>query len=170
MFCCGGAFSTGRARLEDYFEAELSVEGFASAYARGSVIVADGVGEGEVAANVYKAASGRCEIIAVEEVEHLGAELNVNPLFDLRVFEDGEIDVRVARAVVSVAASRTKGTWGGINEGRGVKPIGIGLLSLETPSDRADLHSAVIIFVGSADVAGGMNSEWLAAVEAKQRV
>ena len=113
----GGAFAIGRAELEEYLGGKLRVEGFAGAYAGGSVVVADGVGEREVAADVYKATAWGCEVIAVEEVEHLHTELDGDALFDLRVFEDGEINVRVARAVVSVAASRTEITRGGINEG-----------------------------------------------------
>lgn len=106
-----------RLKLEDNLGGKLCVEGFAGAYARGSVVVADSVVERKVATDVYIAAAGRCEVIAVEEVEHLNTELNVDALFDLRVLEDGEIDVRVSRAVISVASSRTEGAWGGINEG-----------------------------------------------------
>jgi hypothetical protein len=113
----GGAFCREGLKLEKHFEGELRIEGFASAYAGGSVVVADGVVESEVAADGDIAAAGRCEVISVEEVEHLCAELNGDTFFDLRVFEDREIDVRVARTVVSIASRCTKGALSRIDKG-----------------------------------------------------
>ena len=117
MFDRVGLFSWGELRLEEYLECELRVEWFAGAYAGGSVEVADGVVEGEVATDGYVAAAGGGEVIAVEEVEHLSTELKSDALFDPRVLEDREIDVGVSRAIVAVATSGAEGAWIGIDEG-----------------------------------------------------
>ena len=100
-----GRFSVCTRWLEDDFYSELSVEGFTGPDARSSVVVSDRVVEGEVAADGDAAATGRSVVDAVEEVEHLCPELEGHELLDLRVFEEGEIDIRVTRTVVTVATA-----------------------------------------------------------------
>ena len=156
--------------LEDDLRTELRVEGFTSTDAGGSVIVADGVIEGEVTAGGDVATAGRREVGSVEEVEHLGAQLDGDSLLDAGVLEDGEVDVRVARTVVTVAAGGAECTRSGIAEGVGIEPIGVRILTLITLVWIADLHRAIIAFVGAADVAGGVHGEGLTTVQADQAV
>src|ERR1700733_413598 len=162
-------FLLGR-KLEDDFCGELGVEGFAGSDTGRSVVVADGVVESEVASNRDATASGRSVVDAVEEVEHLSSELKGHTFEDLRVFEDRKVDVGVTRPVVAVAAGSAEVAWSRIGESAGAKPVSIRLLSLIALGDRADLVGAVVAFVGSADVAGCVDCEWLSSVEAQQRV
>src|SRR5215472_13845228 len=103
-------------RLENDLDRQLHVEGLAGADSGGAVEIADGVGDCTVTVDRSRP---RGEVDAVEQVEHLRPELNLQALAEGNVFENGHVDVTIARAIKLVA---TDGSGTGA-EGSGVHPL-----------------------------------------------
>lgn len=89
--------------LEDKLGVELRVEGLARTDAGCAIVVAHSVVEFGIASNRRTVRGRRSEVDPVEDVEHLGAELYSESFENLRVFEDGEIDIAEAGPVVRVS-------------------------------------------------------------------
>src|SRR5271169_382130 len=100
-----------KGRLEDDLSGNLQVEGLARTKAWGAVEVADGVADVAVRTD-GTGSSG--EVLAVEEVKHLGSQLQLHALRDGDVLDDREVHVGEAWAVEGVpgnVAERTGGSW-----------------------------------------------------------
>ena len=146
----GAFFLRGLAWLEDDFATELCVEGLAGADAGSAVVVADGVKELRASADRSRR---RSEVVAIEEVEELGAKLNGDALGDLGVLEDREINIAETGSVEGITTGCAKGADGGVSEGRKIDPVRCCALALIADTSRGNLDGAIVAFVGPADVA-----------------
>ena len=117
-----------------------------------------------------KADAGRSEVVAVEEVEELGAELDDEALADLGVLEDGEVGIAESGTVELVAAQRTELTGGWEHEAVEVDPVGVRRLTLVAGAGGRDLADAIETFVGSGVVGVGEDLEGLSTVEVDETV
>jgi hypothetical protein len=105
-------------RSELQFQGELDLAGRAEV-SGGETGVAD---DSESGAAGYEGEVGIAEVRLVEDVEELGAELEVHALGEFGVFDDGEIGVQESRAgngVASEIAEVASGCVGGIGAGNG---------------------------------------------------
>jgi hypothetical protein len=110
---CSARTRTGQTRssinLEDDFQGELGVVGFAGANARRAVLDTDGRGacaeQGPVSANVWTVIVRLRQVGAVENVEHFHTELRVDALLvDGYVLDQRQIHVSEARPDDLIAA------------------------------------------------------------------
>src|ERR1700682_1564116 len=106
--------------LEDDFQSKLHIESLSGADARSAVEVADGVGSDADSAAVR--AARRSKVRAVEEVEHLDAELRSEALRDLGVLHDREVHRAIAWSVVPVARTSSQRSGSRIGKSRGIDP------------------------------------------------
>jgi hypothetical protein len=67
--------------------------------------------------------TGRCEVDAIEDVEHLDAELRIDPLVDWGVLKESEIDIGEAWIVELVAALRAVGAGSRIDKDNRIEPL-----------------------------------------------
>ena len=161
--------------VEDHFQRELSVEGFASADSGSSVEIANCVKqlEGSVRSEVGVEVTlqWRSEVGPVQQVEHFNAELGANPLGDFCVLEHRKVNIGVARSVVGIAA-RCAGerTGRSIDEGAGVEPICKDLLLLCAGVGIGDLNGALHEFIRAAVIGRAKDAERQTAMEGEQTV
>jgi len=73
------------------------------------------------------ASRGQSEVGVVEDVEELGAQLQVQAFVDFRVLGHGEIEVGIARTIDRIAAEIAEGSESGLGEGSGVEVSGEGI-------------------------------------------
>ncbi len=86
-------------RLENNLRSNLQVEGLARTESWRAIEVADGVADETVAA--HGAGSSR-EVLAIEDIEHLGTQLNFHALRHRDVLDYGKIIVAEARAIEGI--------------------------------------------------------------------
>ena len=116
------------APLEDDLQRELRVEWFSRPDA-GSVVtgpdggpdLAEAAGVRVRVAELRRSRAGQIETVG--DVEHLHAELSINPLRDGSVLEDGEIGVSEAWTEEAVAVKVTPDANNRINERLWIEPL-----------------------------------------------
>src|SRR5580698_9666230 len=98
-------------RLENNFQPELGVERFSRSYSRRPVVISDGVGYKPE--TVARGIRGWSEVLAVEDVEELGAELDFYPLSNISRLEHGKIHIFKARTkeLIAPGCSREGSDW-----------------------------------------------------------
>ena len=110
---------TNNVRLEIHPEHELQLAGGAGA---GGAIVGGGkdCSEGGIVAGVYRVA----KLGTIEEVEHLGSEVQVDALGQVKGFRDAQVGLPKAWATKTVAAGLAVGPVCREGKGRRVQPEG----------------------------------------------
>ena len=155
-------------RLEDHLRPQLGVEGLSCTNSRSAVVTTNGAVQDEGAP--LAGTTWWCEVVAVEQVEHLCTKLNVYSLCDVSVLEDRQIHIGESRPVEAVAPQRAKGARGRIGEGCGIEPADVRFLAQESLAGIAHKNCPIVSFIRSTDVARGSDVEWLSAMEGDEAV
>jgi len=161
----------GEESLEEDLQSELGVEGLAWAYGWIAEKWSDRFSDRPTIACSWK--SDWLEIGVVEEIVHVGFELNLHSFCDSGCFDGSKVEVLVAGVVVLPTTSWRVSSWIWVDECRGVEPLNV-CAAARLPYDGMgdaghgvfdDLNCAVCIVPVAADVLGSSNGERRTSVE-----